>query len=218
MDKKRIVCLVLALISVALVTTSIFAGNADLTKEEVKQIQTRLKNWGYYTGPVDGVFGSKTDAAVRYFQRKNGLAVDGVVGSKTAEKLGISLSYLKGGGGGKSAGSDVYLLARLVYGEARGEPYKGKVAVAAVVLNRVDSSLFPNTIAGVIYQKNQFSVVADGQINLTPDTDALNAARDAMAGWDPTGGCLYYYNPAKTSNAYMKSKPVKLVIGSHHFF
>lgn len=215
MNKKRIVCMMLALISVVLVTTSIFAGNADLTKQEVVAIQTRLKNWGYYTGAVDGVFGKKTEEAVRYFQRKNGLTVDGVVGSKTAEKLGISLS---GQQDGKSAGSDVYLLARLVYGEARGEPYKGKVAVAAVVLNRVDSSLFPNTIAGVIYQKGQFSVVVDGQINLAPDTESLNAARDALAGWDPTGGCLYYYNPKKTSNAYMKSKPVKLVIGNHYFF
>lgn len=187
--------------------------------EEVKTLQTKLKRWGYYTGSIDGVFGSGTKSAVVSFQKKNGLTADGVVGPATAQALGMTLSTSSSGSGSSSSGSgDLYLLARLVYGEARGEPYKGQVAVAAVVLNRVKSSSFPNSVSGVIYQSGAFSVVSDGQINLTPDSSALKAAQDAMNGWDPTNGCLYYYNPAKTTNKWMLSKPVLLVIGSHSFF
>ena len=188
----------------------------------VTTLQKRLKTWGYYTGNVDGVFGSQTEQAVKYFQRKNGLAVDGIVGPATAKAIGISLTGGSSGGSSSSSGtgsssSDVYLLARCVYGEARGESYKGQVAVAAVVLNRVRSSSFPNTISGVIYQPGAFSVVSDGQINLTPNDTALKAARDAMNGWDPTGGCLYYYNPAKTSNKWILSRPIMMRIGNHVF-
>ena len=190
--------------------------------ELVTTLQKRLKTWGYYTGSVDGIFGSQTEQAVKYFQRKNGLAVDGIVGPATAKAAGISLTGGSSGGSSSSSGtgsssSDVYLLARCVYGEARGESYKGQVAVAAVVLNRVKSSSFPNTISGVIYQPGAFSVVADGQINLTPNDTALKAARDAMNGWDPTGGCLYYYNPAKTSNKWILSRPIMMRIGNHVF-
>lgn len=190
--------------------------------ELVTTLQKRLKTWGYYTGSVDGVFGSQTEQAVKYFQRKNGLAVDGIVGPATAKAIGISLTGGSSGGSSSSSGtgsssSDVYLLARCVYGEARGESYKGQVAVAAVVLNRVRSSSFPNTISGVIYQPGAFSVVSDGQINLTPNDTALKAARDAMNGWDPTGGCLYYYNPAKTSNKWILSRPIMMRIGNHVF-
>lgn len=190
--------------------------------ELVTTLQKRLKTWGYYTGSVDGIFGSQTEQAVKYFQRKNGLAVDGIVGPATAKAVGISLTGGSSGGSSSSSGtgsssSDVYLLARCVYGEARGESYKGQVAVAAVVLNRVKSSSFPNTISGVIYQPGAFSVVADGQINLTPNDTALKAARDAMNGWDPTGGCLYYYNPAKTSNKWILSRPIMMRIGNHVF-
>lgn len=188
----------------------------------VTTLQKRLKTWGYYTGNVDGVFGSQTEQAVKYFQRKNGLAADGIVGPATAKAVGISLTGGSSGGSSSSSGtgsssSDVYLLARCVYGEARGESYKGQVAVAAVVLNRVRSSSFPNTISGVIYQPGAFSVVSDGQINLTPNDTALKAARDAMNGWDPTGGCLYYYNPAKTSNKWILSRPIMMRIGNHVF-
>lgn len=188
----------------------------------VTTLQKRLKTWGYYTGNVDGIFGSQTEQAVKYFQRKNGLAVDGIVGPATAKAVGISLTGGSSGGSSSSSGtgsssSDVYLLARCVYGEARGESYKGQVAVAAVVLNRVRSSSFPNTISGVIYQPGAFSVVSDGQINLTPNDTALKAARDAMNGWDPTGGCLYYYNPAKTSNKWILSRPIMMRIGNHVF-
>ena len=190
--------------------------------DQVITLQKKLKNWGYYTGRVDGIFGSETEEAVRYFQRKTGLAVDGVVGPDTARALGMTLTggsaQASGGSSGTNSSSgDLYLLARCVYGEARGEPYKGQVAVAAVILNRTKNSGFPSSIAGVIYQPGAFSVVADGQINLTPDETALRAARDAMNGWDPTGGCLYYYNPDKTSNEWMLARPVALRIGDHVF-
>ena len=186
--------------------------------DEVVTLQKKLKQWGYYDGAVDGVFGTATQKAVQFFQRKNGLTADGVVGTKTAAALGMSLS-----GSGSSAGGDgssdrnVRLLAACIYGESRGEPYKGQVAVGAVILNRVKSSKFPNSIAGVIYQPGAFDAVSDGQINLGANDSALRAARDAMNGYDPTYGCLYYYNPANTTNKWMLSKPVAVVIGRHAF-
>lgn len=180
--------------------------------EDVKKIQQVLKNWGYYKGSVDGVFGSGTLAAVKSFQRANGLTVDGIVGPKTAAAMGLSL-----GGTANTSTGDVYLLARIIYGEARGEPYKGQVAIAAVVLNRVKSASFPNTIAGVIYQRGAFDAVSDGQINLAPDATAVRAARDALNGWDPTNGCLFYYNPRTATSKWMLSRPVLLRIGNHAF-
>lgn len=192
------------------------------TGPKVKEVQRRLKAWGYYNGEVDGKYGQGTIEAVQKFQKKHGLYITGVVNVSTAEKLGITLSSgsssgYQGGSSSNSASGDVYLLARCIYGEARGEPYKGKVAVGAVILNRVASSKFPNTIAGVIYQPGAFSVVSDGQINLNPDQECINAAKDAINGYDPTGGCVFYYNPAKTSNAYMHSLPTVVTIGSHRF-
>ena len=186
--------------------------------EEVKTLQTKLKRWGYYTGSIDGVFGSGTKKAVIAFQKKNGLTPAGIVGPATLKALGMQSSSGSSASSGSNTNGNLYLLARLVYGEARGEPYKGQVAVAAVVLNRVKSSKFPNSVSGVIYQSGAFSVVSDGQINLTPDETAIKAARDAMNGYDPTNGCLYYYNPAKTTNKWMLSKPVLLRIGNHAFF
>ncbi|MBR2349892.1 MAG: spore cortex-lytic enzyme [Clostridia bacterium] len=182
----------------------------------VKTLQTKLKRWGYYTGSVDGIYGSRTVTAVKYFQRSNGLTVDGVVGQKTAQALGMSLSSGSSGGGSYSS-ADLSLLARVVYSEARGEPYTGQVAVAAVVLNRVKSSSFPNTISGVVYQPWAFTAVNDGQINLTPNDRAWQAARDALNGWDPTYGCLYYYNPKTATNSWIRQKKVHLAIGSHVF-
>ena len=183
--------------------------------DQVTLIQQKLKQYGYFSGTVDGVFGKQTYDAVVWFQRKNGLKVDGAVGESTAAALGITLT------GSVSAASynesETYLLGRLVHGEARGEPYVGKVAVAAVVLNRVKSPSFPNTISGVIYQSGAFDAVSDGQINLTPDEDSLRAARDALNGWDPTGGCLYYYNPATATNGWIWSRIVQLSIGKHNF-
>ena len=186
--------------------------------DTVKKLQSKLKRWGYYDGAIDGIFGAGTEAAVKRFQRANGLTADGIVGEKTAKALGLDISAVAASSGSSSSNSSsVYLLARLIYGESRGEPYKGQVAVGAVVLNRVESSQFPNSISGVIYQSGAFSVVSDGQINLTPDDTAIKAARDAMNGWDPTNGCIYYYNPAKTSNRWIRSRPVMLTIGRHVF-
>ena len=206
------------------VTADAAALGQGSTGEKVKTLQSKLKKWDYYDGPIDGVFGNSTRRAVEKFQRKNGLTVDGVVGSATAKALGMSLggssgsSGSSGGSSGSSSNKNLYLLAQLVHGEARGEPYKGMVAVAAVVLNRVESSSFPNSISGVIYQRGAFSVVDDGQINLSPNEQSIKAARDAMNGWDPTGGCLYYYAPSKTTNKWMLSHKVKVRIGDHAFF
>ena len=183
------------------------------TGTDVRKVQQLLSRWGYYDGAVDGVYGRQTYDAVRYFQRANGLGVDGKVGSETARALGITLD----GGTGDYTGADLALLARVIYAEARGESYTGQVAVGAVVLNRVKSALFPNTIAGVIYQSGAFDAVADGQINLTPNEQSRRAARDALNGWDPTGGCLYYYNPATATSKWIWTREVRLNIGDHSF-
>ena len=197
---------------------------------DVTKVQQKLIQWGYLSGAADGRFGAKTRAAVETFQRKNGLAVDGRVGAQTAAAMGVTLS---GGGGASSGGgsssggatsasatiisADHRLLSKLVYAEARGESYKGQVAVAAVVLNRVSSASFPNTISGVIYQSGAFSCVSNGSINNTPDATAIRAALDALNGWDPTGGCLYYYNPKATRDKWIRTRTVKTVIGNHSF-
>ncbi len=181
---------------------------------EVIQIQTKLKRWGYYNGSIDGIYGSKTVAAVKWFQSKNGLTADGIAGPKTLAAMGI---YSSSSGGSSSNNTDVNLLARLVHGEARGEPYTGQVAVAAVVLNRVKSSSFPNSIAGVIYQPGAFDVVSDGQINMAPDSSSINAARDALNGWDPTYGCIYYFNPNTATSSWIWSRPYVITIGNHRF-
>ena len=185
------------------------------TGSTVKTIQQKLKNWGYYTGAVDGVFGAKTTAAVKYFQRNNGLTADGIVGAKTLAAMGISSST--SGATSSYSNSDVNLLARLIYGEARGESYVGQVAVGAVVMNRIKSSSFPNTMAGVIYQSYAFTAVADGQINLTPDASAKKAAQDAMNGWDPTYGAIYYYNPKTATSQWIFSRQTTVTIGNHVF-
>lgn len=222
MKKRKIVLAVL--LALMLTLTAVFAAplRADAknivkgdTQANIRAVQTRLATLGYYKIKVDGVWGPKTLAAVKNFQRDYGLVVDGIVGAKTEKALGITLS----GGTSTSSlnSSDLNLLARCVYAEARGEPYTGQVAVAAVVLNRVRSSKFPNTVSGVIYQPLAFTSVADGQINLSPNTNAYNAARDALNGWDPTNGCLYYYNPATATSKWIWSLKVELRIGKHAF-
>ena len=188
------------------------------TGSMVKTIQTKLKKWGYYSGSVDGIYGAQTKKAVMYFQRKNGLTADGIVGAKTLKALGISASGSSTSTSGSNySDNDLNLLAKLIYGEARGESYTGQVAVGAVVLNRVKSSSFPNTISGVIYQKNAFTAVSDGQINLTPDQTAKKAAKDALNGWDPTNGALYYYNPSIATSSWIFSRKTLTTIGNHVF-
>lgn len=187
-----------------------------LTTTQVKTIQTKLKRWGYYTGAVDGIYGPKTKEAVKYFQRKNGLTVDGIVGKQTAAAMGISLVAMSTTTSSQSS-SDLNLLAKIVYAEARGEPYSGQVAIAAVVLNRVKSASFPNTISGVIYQPYAFTAVNDGQINLTPNSTAYKAAQDALNGWDPTYGCVFYYNPKTATSSWIYSRKTVVTIGNHVF-
>lgn len=220
---------IMAIITIILVTTifilyNVFFRVTDVqalskygsTGSEVTQIQTKLKRWGYYSGAIDGIYGSKTLAAVKWFQSKNGLTVDGIAGTKTLQAMGIYSSSTTSGSSSTNS-NDVNLLARLVYGEARGEPYAGQVAVAAVVLNRVKSSSFPNTIAGVIYQKGAFNVIDDGQINLSPNSTAKKAAQDALNGWDPSYGAIYYFNPNTATNKWIWSRPMTVTIGKHRF-
>ena len=180
------------------------------SQSENKQIQQRLKELGYYSGSIDGIIGSQSLKAIRNFQRDYGLTVDGIVGPKTLSALGLtsSTSYTS---------QDLYLLAKCVHAEARGEPYVGQVAVAAVILNRVDSPEFPNTISGVIYQPWAFTAVNDGQINLEPNDSAYSAAKDALNGWDPTYGCLYYYNPKTATSEWIWSRTPVVTIGEHVF-
>ena len=190
--------------------------------DEVKEVQRRLKKWGYYKGSVDGVFGPSTKNAVISFQKKNGLKADGVVGKATYKALGMTTSYNALVGGSLSgtngySSSDLYLLAKTIYAEGRGEPYVGQVAIGAVILNRVRSGDFPNSVSGVVYQKHAFTAVSDGQINLTPNDTAMKAARDAVGGWDPTGGALYYYNPAVATSAWIFDRQTVTVIGRHVF-
>lgn len=184
----------------------------------VREIQTRLKRWGYYTGSIDGVYGYKTYTAVKKFQAKNGLPSDGVTGNKTLEALGINTGSAATATTTRvSNNQDVILLARLINGEARGEPYEGQVAVGAVIMNRVRDPRFPKTIAGVIYQPGAFTAIVDGQIHAEMLPSSVNAARDALNGWDPSGGAVFYYNPAKTTNKWIWSRPIIKTIGKHKF-
>ena len=224
-NKKILICIIMIIVTiVSFILISIYPKENEveaLSKygsrgSEVTQIQTKLKRWGYYKGNVDGIFGTQTLEAVKYFQRKNGLIVDGIAGKKTLEAMGIFNSS-SSSSSSSSNSSDLNLLARLIYGEARGESYTGQVAVGAVVLNRVKSSSFPNTISGVIYQSGAFDAVKDGQINLTPNSTAKKAAQDALNGWDPSYGAIYYFNPATATNKWIWSRPVTVTIGNHRF-
>lgn len=231
-DKRKIFVLIIAIIgffaSTTLYNKSVLEN--ELVSEtlsrygskgnEVRQIQNKLKSWGYYNGRVDGIYGSQTVNAVKYFQRKNGLTADGIAGQATLAAMGInssSSSSSENSSSNLNSQANINLLAHLIYGEARGEPYNGMVAVAAVALNRIDSPNFPSTIPGVVYQKGAFTAVDDGQINLTPNQTAYNAARDALNGWDPTGGALYYFNPNTATNKWIWSRPLTVVIGKHRF-
>lgn len=225
-NKKKIILIgaMLATIIAIVIITIIGKNNSveTLSKygsrgNEVTQIQTKLKRWGYYKGNVDGIYGTQTVNAVKYFQRKNGLTQDGIAGPATLKAMGIYSSSSTSSSGSSSNQSNVNLLARLIYGEARGEPYTGQVAVGAVVMNRVKSSSFPNSISGVIYQSGSFDAVRDGQINLTPDATAKKAAQDAINGWDPSYGAIYYFNPATATNKWIWSRPMTITIGRHRF-
>ena len=183
----------------------------------VRTIQTKLKNWGYYSGAVDGIYGSATTAAVKRFQSKNGLTADGIVGPATLQKLGIPSSGSSGASGSSAQSNDLYLLAKVISAESRGEPYSGQVAVGAVILNRIKHPSFPNTLSGVVYQPGAFTCMADGQINQPIADSAYRAAKDAINGSDPSGGAIYYFNPATATSSWIWSRPLLTVIGKHRF-
>ncbi|REK76568.1 spore cortex-lytic enzyme [Paenibacillus paeoniae] len=217
------------------------------TGQDVHELQGRLTFLGFYNGKIDGVFGSKTKGAVTWFQWKFGLKSDGLVGADTKKKLVNATKAWKPGGtagggsggapsggssdgGGAGSGSnlapsnklglsenDIQIMANAVYGEARGEPYEGQVAVAAVILNRVKSPSFPDSVYGVIFQPRAFTAVADGQIYLTPNARARDAVMDAINGSDPSGGCLYYFNPVTATSAWIWTRPQVKTIGKHIF-
>ena len=221
-ERKRLMLALAVLFAINIFIIALAqSASADLYKkgssgEMVSQIQTRLKNWGYYDGAVDGVYGSRTEAAVRFFQQKNGLSQDGQAGDQTLAALGIS-SGTGGGGGSGSQSGDLYLLARLISAEARGEPYVGQVAVGAVVLNRVEHPSFPNSISGVVYQPGAFSCLDDGQFNEPVAESAYRAAQEALNGYDPSYGAIYYFNPATATSRWIWSRPLIVQIGSHRF-
>ena len=188
------------------------------TGEQVRVIQDKLKRWGYYDGAVDGIFGSATEKAVRYFQRSNGLTDDGIVGARTLAALGMNNTGSSSSSSGAAAQDEtVALLARVISAEARGEPYAGQVAVGAVILNRVEHPSFPSTIAGVVYQPGAFTCMVDGQIDQPVAESAVRAAQDALNGSDPSGGAIYYFNPDTATSAWIWSRPLIKVIGSHRF-
>lgn len=222
MKKKIIGFIAIMLLVITFITALAMQNNEVLALSkygsrgsEVSTIQDKLKRWGYYTGSVDGIYGSLTVAAVKKFQQKNGLTVDGIAGTQTLTAMGLTSS--SSGGSSTNNSSNVNLLARVIYGEARGEPYSGQVAVGAVILNRVKSSQFPNTIAGVVYQSGAFDAVADGQVNLAPDSTSKKAAQDALNGWDPSYGAIYYFNPNTATNKWIWSRPLTVTIGKHRF-
>ena len=219
--KKRKLILALAIIfavNIAIITVVQTVAPADAASYKrgssgaaVTKIQQRLSQWGYYTGIVDGIYGSRTEQAVRAFQRKNGLTADGVAGPSTLAAMGLPT------GQSGSTSNDVNLLARLISAEARGEPYAGQVAVGAVVLNRIEHPSFPSTLAGVIYQRGAFTCVTDGQFNQPVADSAYRAARDALNGWDPSGGAIYYFNPSTATSSWIWSRPLLVTIGKHRF-
>ena len=225
--RSKRLCLALAvLLSVSMVLVALVPAVEAASYKKgssgavVTQIQTKLKSWGYYTGTVDGIYGSGTERAVRAFQQKNGLTVDGTAGDQTLAAMGLSAgggnSSNSGGSGGASS-SQVDLLARLISAEARGEPYSGQVAVGAVVLNRIKHPSFPNTLPGVIYQSGAFTCITDGQFNQPVAESAYRAARDALNGVDPSGGAIYYFNPSTATSSWIWSRPLITVIGKHRF-
>ncbi|MCX7921134.1 MAG: spore cortex-lytic enzyme [Clostridia bacterium] len=233
MRKKKILLVIVATALALLLNTSYYFRNEissiygyaratisyyGSSGQEVIDIQAKLYKWGYYKGIVDGKYGYKTYQAVRSFQAKNGLKVDGVAGPQTLAALGLpTRNTSPSTAATTSASGDVRLLAHLIHGEARGEPYTGQVAVGAVIMNRIRDGRFPKTIAGVIYQPGAFDAVKDGQINLAPTTTSYKAARDALNGWDPSGGAVYYFNPSTATSKWIWTRTIIRVIGKHYF-
>lgn len=231
--KRILVCIFVVLITY--ISTSVFVGpyyNAVVTEvlaysygskgATITEIQTRLKAWGFYTGNIDGIYGYDTYLAVKKIQKANGLTQDGIAGNMTLQAIGINIGVGAVANAPAtpkytSTNSDVVLLARLINGEARGEPYEGQVAVGAVIMNRMRDPRFPNTLAGVIYQPGAFTAIVDGQINAAIEPNSTRAAKDALNGWDPSGGAVYYFNAATATNTWILSRPLIKIIGKHRF-
>ena len=180
--------------------------------KEGRAIQQELKDRGLFHDDVTGYYGPVTQAAVKRFQKQQGISQTGIAGPATLKALGITVGSIPA-----ATQANISLLARIISAEARGEPYTGQVAVGAVILNRIEHPSFPDTLSGVIFQKGAFTAVTDGQFDQPVSDTAYSAARDALNGWDPTGGCIYYYNPKKTSNKFIYSRPIVTVIGNHRF-
>ena len=211
---KTALCLIFCIILPLSISNSVFSlSKLGSSGAEVREIQTRLKKWKYYDGKIDGIYGEKTKSAVKKFQKNNNLTVDGICGKKTLAKMGIyGLSN-----DSSSSSTEQNLIAKFISAEARGESYKGQVAVGAVILNRVKHASFPDTVSGVVYQNGAFDCVYNGQINQPTTETAKKAAKDAINGWDPSGGAIYYYNPKTAKSDWIKSRPVVSVIGNHVF-
>lgn len=215
---KSFLCILMAFVILFTISKFTEPKNAQVISQygssgaEVKAIQQALKDRGLFNTNVTGYYGEQTQAAVKRFQKQQGISQTGVAGPQTLKALGISIGSVP-----SATEANINLLARIISAEARGEPYKGQVAVGAVILNRIEHPSFPDTLSGVIYQNGAFTAIVDGQFNEPVASSAYNAARDALNGWDPTGGAIYYYNPAKTSNAFMHSRPIITVIGGHRF-
>ena len=208
---KTFKILIIAFVFIFMFCISVSAlSKMGSTGQEVSDIQSVLKQKGYYTGAIDGIYGTATRNAVIAFQKDNGLSADGVVGSKTLTALGVGSSNVYNS-------ADYELLARIISAEARGETYLGQVAVGAVVLNRVEHPSFPDTVSGVIYQNGAFSCLYDGQFYEPIEDSAYSAARDALNGLDPSGGAIYYYNPKTATSKWIFSRPVITTIGDHRF-
>ena len=207
----------LSILSILLVVLVLIIGVVNLDKSsnvnayavDMAEVQSRLSSLGYYDGDINGLYDAATVVAIKNFQKDNGIYVSGAVGGVTANALGIYMS--------QQESNDLYLLAKCIHAEARGESYIGQVAVGAVILNRVASPDFPDSIYGVIYQPWAFTAVHDGQINLEPEAAAYQAATDALNGWDPTYGSLYYYNPVTATSKWVFDRQTVTVIGKHVF-
>ncbi len=217
-QRFKIIVAAMLLIIITLVSSFPTSGLSKIGSrgDEVKSIQSRLKSWGYYKGNIDGIYGTETKNAVIKFQKKNGLTADGIAGAKTLEAIGLPTGQDSSSSNSFSS-SDYNLLARLISAEARGEPYSGQVAVGAVVLNRVEHPSFPDSISGVVYQRGAFSCIDDGQFNKPVADSCYSAARDALNGWDPSGGAIYYFNPSTATSSWIWSRPLIKTIGKHRF-
>ena len=216
LTRNIFICLIVFMISFVSIASVAITGGFSKPEAVIQAnvantriVQAKLAELGYFNSEIDGIYDDETIDAIKKYQQDNNITASGILDSSTSVALGVTDNT--------QANSDLYLLAKLVHSEARGEPYEGQVAVAAVVLNRVDDAGFPNTLQGVIYQPWAFTALHDGQFSLEPNATAYDAAQDALNGWDPTYGCLYYYNPVTATSSWIFSREIIVTIGRHVF-